>query len=129
MPRYTGIEDQHYAYSVRDRLRKQVLVPLNQSLEVPEVFMGANQWETVKYNRVASVVMNTQEALTSSTITRDSWLRWSVGKGKIAAGVLLPLETVDSLKDDNNRRVASSNGSNLLMICTKGEAAELHCSV
>ncbi|KAK7854207.1 hypothetical protein CFP56_032825 [Quercus suber] len=33
---YQGVEEAHYAYRVRDRLRKQVLVPLRKVLELPE---------------------------------------------------------------------------------------------
>ena len=58
-PEYEGVEDAHYAYRVRDRLRKQVLVPLRRALELPEVYMGANRWSELPYNRVASVAMKT----------------------------------------------------------------------
>nr|GMD72051.1 uncharacterized protein LOC109185905 isoform X2 [Ipomoea batatas] len=34
---YEGIKEAHYVYKVRDRLRKQVLVPLHKALELPEV--------------------------------------------------------------------------------------------
>ncbi|KAL5100053.1 hypothetical protein RYX36_004380 [Vicia faba] len=54
---YQGVEDAHYTYRVRDRLRKDVLVPLRKVLELPEVFIGANQWGLIPYNRVASVAM------------------------------------------------------------------------
>ncbi|KAK0573857.1 hypothetical protein LWI29_014640 [Acer saccharum] len=36
-PEYEGIEEAHYAYRVRNRLRKQVLVPLRKVLESQEV--------------------------------------------------------------------------------------------
>ncbi|KAF3430932.1 hypothetical protein FNV43_RR25662 [Rhamnella rubrinervis] len=54
---YQGIEEAHYAYRVRDRLRHQILVPLRKALELPEVYIGANQWNAIPYNRVASVAM------------------------------------------------------------------------
>ncbi|GFQ03055.1 uncharacterized protein l728 [Phtheirospermum japonicum] len=50
-PEYEGVEEAHYAYRVRDRLRKQVLVPLRKTLELPEVYMGANDWGSIPYNR------------------------------------------------------------------------------
>ncbi|GFQ05602.1 uncharacterized protein l728 [Phtheirospermum japonicum] len=37
-PEYQGIEEALYAYRVRDRLRKQVLVPLRKVLELPEIY-------------------------------------------------------------------------------------------
>lgn len=41
---YEGIEEGQYAYRVRDRLRKEVLVPLHKVLQLPEVYMSAKQW-------------------------------------------------------------------------------------
>ncbi|KAG6392992.1 hypothetical protein SASPL_147222 [Salvia splendens] len=35
-PEYEGVEEAYYAYQVRDRLRKEVLLP--------EVYIGANDW-------------------------------------------------------------------------------------
>lgn len=56
-PEYEGIEDAHYAYRVRDRLRKEVFVPLRKALELPEVYIGRNGSGSIPYNRVASVAM------------------------------------------------------------------------
>ncbi|KAL3625190.1 hypothetical protein CASFOL_030644 [Castilleja foliolosa] len=44
----------HYAYCVKDRLRKQVLVPLRKALELPEDYMEDNDWGSIPYHRVAS---------------------------------------------------------------------------
>lgn len=54
---YQTIEDEHYTYRVRDRLRKEVLAPLRKALKLPEVYMSSNQWSSIPYNRVASVAM------------------------------------------------------------------------
>ncbi|KAL8530943.1 hypothetical protein ACS0TY_007821 [Phlomoides rotata] len=35
-PEYESVEEAHYAYRVRDRLRKQVLVPLRKATQLPE---------------------------------------------------------------------------------------------
>ncbi|CAA0843068.1 Uncharacterised conserved protein UCP015417-vWA [Striga hermonthica] len=51
-PEYEGVEEAEYAYRVRDRLRKQVLVPLRKALELPDVFIGANDWKSINYERV-----------------------------------------------------------------------------
>ncbi|KAK1322360.1 hypothetical protein QJS10_CPA03g01488 [Acorus calamus] len=56
-PEYAEIEEAHYVYRVRDRLRKEVLVPLRAALELPEVYMAANKWGSLPYERVASVAM------------------------------------------------------------------------
>ncbi|KAJ4847805.1 hypothetical protein Tsubulata_008775 [Turnera subulata] len=57
-PEYQGIEEEHYAYRVRARLRKEVLSPLRKVLELPEVYIGTNKWDSIPYNRVPSVAMN-----------------------------------------------------------------------
>ncbi|XP_060197035.1 uncharacterized protein LOC132626243 [Lycium barbarum] len=107
---YEGIEDAHYAYRVRDRLRKQVLVPLRKALELPEVYIGRNDWHSIPYNRVASVAMK---------IYKDKFLKHDEerfkeylekvkqGKAKIAAGALLPHEIIKALNDtDDGGQVA-----------------------
>ncbi|KAF9607264.1 hypothetical protein IFM89_033471 [Coptis chinensis] len=62
-PEYEGIVESHYAFKVRNRLRKQVLVPLRQALELPEIYMAANKWNCLPYKRVASVVMKIYKGL------------------------------------------------------------------
>ncbi|KAF8691909.1 hypothetical protein HU200_040028 [Digitaria exilis] len=52
---YLNISDKHYAYRVRDHLRREVLVPLRKALELPEVYMCACKFEELPYARVASV--------------------------------------------------------------------------
>ncbi|KAI6692243.1 hypothetical protein NL676_019953 [Syzygium grande] len=56
-PEYEGVEEAHYAYRVRDRLRKDALVPLRRVLELPEVYMSAGRWGDIPYDWVASVAM------------------------------------------------------------------------
>ncbi|XP_066386192.1 uncharacterized protein [Miscanthus floridulus] len=55
---YLNISDKHYAYRVRDRLRREVLVPLRKALELPEVYMCACKFEELPYARVSSLAMN-----------------------------------------------------------------------
>ncbi|KAH7677995.1 vWA-like protein [Dioscorea alata] len=94
-PEYAEIEERHYAYRVRDRLRREVLVPLRKVLELPEIFMSSRQWNDLPYNRVASVAMNNYK----DTFKKHDNDRFSnyledvkKGKAKIAAGALLPHE-------------------------------------
>jgi hypothetical protein len=42
-PEYRGVDESHYVYRVRDRLRKEYLVPLRRFLELPEIYMCANK--------------------------------------------------------------------------------------
>lgn len=103
-PEYEGVEESHYAYRVRDRLRKEVLVPLRKVLELPEIYIGANEWGKIPYNRVASVAMK---------LYKDKFLKHDeerfkkyledvkAGKAKIAAGALLPHEIIGSLHDSD----------------------------
>ena len=93
-PEYEGIKEAHYAYRVRDRLRKQVLVPLRKVLELPEVYIGANRWDSIPYNRVASVAMS----LYKNKFLKHDRARFTkyleevkAEKTKINAGSLLPI--------------------------------------
>ncbi|KAK3001238.1 hypothetical protein RJ639_020365 [Escallonia herrerae] len=106
---YQGIEDAHYAYRVRDRLRKEVLVPLRKALALPEVYMGANDWGSIPYNRVASVAMKTykEKFLKHDKDRFEEYLeKVKAGKAKIAAGALLPHQIIRSLNDADGGQVA-----------------------
>ncbi|KAM5568319.1 hypothetical protein ABKV19_016072 [Rosa sericea] len=99
---YEGVEESHYAYRVRDRLRKEVLVPLRKALELPEIYMGANQWGKIPYNRVASVAMKVyKDKFKKHDEERFNKYLEDVkaGKAKIAAGALLPHEIIECLND------------------------------
>ncbi|ESW30040.1 hypothetical protein PHAVU_002G119600 [Phaseolus vulgaris] len=106
---YVGVEEAHYAYRVRDRLRKEVLVPLRKVLELPEVFIGANRWDLIRYNRVASVAMKFyKEKFVKHDSERFKAYLEDVKSGKttIAAGALLPHEIIKSLNDEDGGDVA-----------------------
>ncbi|KAG2722088.1 hypothetical protein I3760_02G113600 [Carya illinoinensis] len=106
---YEGIDEAHYVYRVRDRFRKQVLVPLHKALELPEVFLSANEWNSLPYNRVASVAMKTYKKLFSKhdKVRFEEYLeKVRSGKAKIAAGALLPHEMIESLNDEDGGKVA-----------------------
>ncbi|KAG6388999.1 hypothetical protein SASPL_150436 [Salvia splendens] len=106
---YEGVEEAHYAYRVRDRLRKEVLVPLRKALELPEVYIGANQWGTLPYNRVASVAMKTYKPLFFKHDEQrfNEYLdKVKSGKATIAAGALLPHQIIESLNDEHGGEVA-----------------------
>ncbi|KAJ0096217.1 hypothetical protein Patl1_17009 [Pistacia atlantica] len=92
-----------------NRLRKQVLVPLRKVLELPEVYIGANRWDSIPYNRVASVAMKFyKEKFLKHDKERFSKYLEEVksGKAKIAAGALLPHEIIASLDDLDGGQVA-----------------------
>ncbi|KAK2375484.1 hypothetical protein QL285_076373 [Trifolium repens] len=106
---YEGVEEAHYAYRVRDRLRKDVLVPLRKVLELPEVFIGANQWNLIPYNRVASVAMEfyKEKFLKHDKERFEKYLEdVKAGKTTIAAGALLPHKIIESLGDEDGGKVA-----------------------
>lgn len=106
LPEYEGIEDAHYAYRVRDRLRKEVLVPLRQALKLPEIYMTANRWNELPYGRVPSIAMKNYEHLFFNH-DKDRFEEYldsvKSGKRKIAAGALLPHEIVKSLSYGDNQ--------------------------
>ncbi|KAK1391414.1 GPI inositol-deacylase PGAP1-like protein [Heracleum sosnowskyi] len=98
-PEYEGLEDAHYVYRVRDRLRKQVLVPLHKALKLPEVFMSAKDWSLLPYNRVASIAMTKySDIFMDRDKERFSQYLEKVkqGKAKIASGALLPHDILSS---------------------------------
>ncbi|OMO88243.1 hypothetical protein COLO4_20345 [Corchorus olitorius] len=108
-PEYESMEEAHYAYKVRDRLRKEVLVPLHKVLELPEVYIGANKWDSIPYNRVASVAMKFyKEKFFKHDKERFAKYLEDVksGKSSIAAGALLPHEIIESLNDSDGGEVA-----------------------
>eukprot|EP01018_Ginkgo_biloba_P017156 Gb_26615 [translate_table: standard] len=96
-PEYAQVEERHYVYRVRERLRKEVLVPLRKALQLPEVYMSANLWSQLPYNRVASVAMKIYKDLFLKHDSErfSSYLQEvAKGKKKIAAGALLPHEII-----------------------------------
>ncbi|PON98699.1 hypothetical protein TorRG33x02_055990 [Trema orientale] len=108
-PEYENLEEAHYVYRIRDRLRKQVLVPLHKALDLPEVYMSANEWNSLPYHRVASVAMKNYKDLFKKHDNerfREYLGKVRSGKAKIAAGALLPHEIIWSLKDEDGGKVA-----------------------
>lgn len=106
---YEGVEEAHYAYRVRDRLRKEVLVPLRKVLELPEVFIGANRWDLIPYNRVASVAMKfyRNKFMKHDKDRFQAYLEdVKSGKTTIAAGALLPHEIIGALNEGEGEDVA-----------------------
>uniref|UniRef100_A0ACD5ZFV0 Uncharacterized protein n=1 Tax=Avena sativa TaxID=4498 RepID=A0ACD5ZFV0_AVESA len=104
------LADAHYAYRARDRLRKEVLVPLRRALMLPEVFISARAWGSVAYKRVASVAMKNYKDLFLKHDAERFGLYLSdveAGKAKIAAGALLPHEILDSMDDASGGSVAN----------------------
>ncbi|KAE9595675.1 hypothetical protein Lal_00030744 [Lupinus albus] len=106
---YEGIEEVHYAYRVRDRLRKEVLVPLRKVLQLPEVYIGANRWDLIPYQRVASKAMQFyQEKFLKHD--KERFLKYledvKDGKASMSVGALLPHEIVGSLWDGDGGGVA-----------------------
>ncbi|XP_010513748.1 PREDICTED: uncharacterized protein LOC104789797 [Camelina sativa] len=108
-PEYEGVEEAHYAYRVRDRLRKQVLVPLRKTLQLPEVYMAARDWGSLPYNRVTSVAMKSyKEIFLKHDAERfQQYLNDAkTGKTKVAAGAVLPHEIIRDLDGGDGGQVA-----------------------
>ena len=89
------LSEEHYIYRALYRLRREVLVPLRKVLELPEVYMSAQRWSDLPYNRVASVAMRRYK----SQFQKHDEERFAKyledvesGKAKITAGALLPHE-------------------------------------
>ncbi|XP_047964593.1 uncharacterized protein LOC125209049 [Salvia hispanica] len=108
-PEYEGVEEAHYAYRVRDRLRKEVLVPLRKALQLQEVYIGANDWGSLPYNRVASVAMKTYKTQFynhDEERFKEYLEKVRSGEATIAAGALLPHEIIESLNDEDDGELA-----------------------
>ncbi|KAM0881094.1 hypothetical protein ACQ4PT_033165 [Festuca glaucescens] len=106
----SDLPDAHYAYRARDRLRKEVLVPLRRTLMLPEVFISARAWGSVAYKRVASVAMKNYKDLFLKHDPERFGLYLAdveAGKAKIAAGALLPHEILESIDDASGGSVAN----------------------
>ncbi|XP_074294187.1 uncharacterized protein LOC141621992 [Silene latifolia] len=106
---YKDLEEAHYAYRIRDRLRKEVLVPLRKALELPEIYISANMWDTLPYNRVPSVAMKKYKTLFYEHDKErfEEYLeKVKAGKATIAAGALLPHEIIGELDDGQGGQVA-----------------------
>ncbi|XP_047334558.1 uncharacterized protein LOC124938204 [Impatiens glandulifera] len=108
-PSYEKLEEAHYAYRIRERLRKEVLSPLHKAAELPEVFMSANQWNSLPYNRVPSVAMKNYKRhfIRHDKERFDDYLeKVKSGKAKIAAGALLPHEIMKEVENGDGDEVA-----------------------
>ncbi|KAG5588152.1 hypothetical protein H5410_048586 [Solanum commersonii] len=125
---YDGVEEGHYAYRVRNRLRKDVLVPLHKALELPEVYMSANKWNSLPYNRVASVAMKNYKGhfLKHDQERFKAYLEdVKSGKAKIAAGALLPHEIIGALEDGDGGEVAELQWKRMVDdLCKKGKLSD-----
>ncbi|KAI3891770.1 hypothetical protein MKX03_020908 [Papaver bracteatum] len=99
-PEYESIEETHYAYRIRNRLRKEYLVPLRKVLQLPEVYMSSKNWELLPYNRVSSVAMKEYQTFFLEH-DQERFYKYlesvKQGKTKISAGALLPHEILASL--------------------------------
>eukprot|EP01025_Chloroclados_australasicus_P005401 TRINITY_DN1160_c0_g1_i1.p1 TRINITY_DN1160_c0_g1~~TRINITY_DN1160_c0_g1_i1.p1 ORF type:complete len:643 (-),score=61.21 TRINITY_DN1160_c0_g1_i1:429-2357(-) len=95
LPEYIEISDEHYAYRIRDRLRKEVYVPLRQHLKCPEVFMTAGRWNQIDYTRVPSLCMKLRYPIFEKHDPENfhEYLQKVQKKEvKIASGAVLPHE-------------------------------------
>ncbi|KAL9237189.1 hypothetical protein vseg_011771 [Gypsophila vaccaria] len=120
---YKDMEEAHYAYKIRDRLRKEVLVPLRKALELPEVYMCAKKWDTLPYNRVPSVAMKGYKKLFYKH-DKDRFEEYlekvKAGKATIAAGALLPHEIIAQLNDGEGGEVAELQWKRMVDDLAKG---------
>ncbi|KAL8100152.1 hypothetical protein AgCh_032421 [Apium graveolens] len=98
-PEYEAIGDDQYVMALQNRLRKQVLVPLQEALKLPEIYMCTQKWDSLPYSRVASVAMKTYtDIFMDHDKKRFSKYLEDVkqGKEKIASGALFPHDIIRS---------------------------------
>ncbi|KAJ7549624.1 hypothetical protein O6H91_07G060700 [Diphasiastrum complanatum] len=110
-PEYVNMEDRVYAYRIRDRLRKEVLVILHRAIQMPEIPMSAKEWGAVNYKRVPSVAMKNYKKLFlthDEPRFRNHLEDVTQGRAKIAAGAVLPHEIVkEALVEDGDAAVVA----------------------
>jgi hypothetical protein len=100
-PDYLSLSDEHYAYRIRARLRREVHVPLRKVLELPEVYLTTGKWDELPYARVASLAMRQyKEAFQRHDKSGVAGFFDEVraGLAKIPADAVLPHEIVVSAK-------------------------------
>ncbi|CAL9025890.1 unnamed protein product [Prunus brigantina] len=94
-PEYEGVEEADYAYRVRHRLRKEVLVPLRKVLECSNYHTRMNKWGyNPGFKREPCVVKKYLEDVKAA------------GNSKIEPGALLPHEIIGYVNDGDVGQVA-----------------------
>ncbi|PWA43913.1 hypothetical protein CTI12_AA531340 [Artemisia annua] len=98
---FEALDEFSYIVRIKNKLRKEALVPLRNALMLPEVYMSAKEWSSITYERVASIAMKNY---TDIFLHRDnerfhSYLeKVKLGDAKISAGALLPHEIISSFQ-------------------------------
>ncbi|PWA68630.1 hypothetical protein CTI12_AA303890 [Artemisia annua] len=98
---FEALDEFSYIVRIKNKLRKEVLVPLRNALMLPEVYMSAKELSSITYERVASIAMKNY---TDIFLHRDnerfrSYLeKVKLGDAKISAGPLLPHEIISSFQ-------------------------------
>ncbi|RWR86440.1 LOW QUALITY PROTEIN: hypothetical protein CKAN_01533800 [Cinnamomum micranthum f. kanehirae] len=100
-PSYYEIKEAHYSYRIRDRLRREILVPLHKSLNLTE--MSFNRWGELPYEDVASVATKPYEKLFEKhDRNRFTMFHFRVWRQKaiLSTEALLPHELLSFQYDD-----------------------------
>ncbi|KAI3837515.1 hypothetical protein MKX03_032239 [Papaver bracteatum] len=104
-PEYEKIDEAHYRFRIRDRLRKEVLVPLRSALKLPELYMSSNNWSMLPYDQVPSVAMKRYgKTFMKHDKKRFKCYRKSIKRGekKITIRTLLPHQILEASRYDPN---------------------------
>eukprot|EP00250_Pteridium_aquilinum_P011158 c19872_g1_i1 orf=204-2153(+) len=94
---FVHLDEDKRTLAAVEKMRKEFIVPLRQALQVPEIYMSANKWDELPYERVPSVAMSN---LVDHFVKHDNdrYLKFLenviAGKKKVAAGALLPHKVV-----------------------------------
>ncbi|KAI5068425.1 hypothetical protein GOP47_0016770 [Adiantum capillus-veneris] len=90
---FLDLDAEKRALALVSKMRKEFLVPIRKALEMPEIYMSANRWSELPYERVPSVAMTNY---VGHFVKHDSerYVKFlenvASGKKKVAAGALLP---------------------------------------
>ncbi|KAE8023681.1 hypothetical protein FH972_009353 [Carpinus fangiana] len=104
-PEYRELDVAHYTYRIRNRLQKEVLVPLRRALGLLEIYMSARQWNLLRYDRIASNAMKTYKRLFYKH-DHDEFLRHLQNVPKTSTKELYPHDILRLLGCDSGHEVA-----------------------
>ncbi|KAL0004106.1 hypothetical protein SO802_011667 [Lithocarpus litseifolius] len=118
-PEYKAINESHYVYRVRNRLQKEVLVPLRKALKLPEIYeCQSMELNLLQYDRILSVALKTYKRAFYKH-DRERFLQYLQNVQcpelpKTTANNLLPHEILNLLQYVNGLEVAERQWKRML---------------
>lgn len=92
---------EHYISFMKDKYRKEVLSPLRRHIELPESFIGAQEWEKINYNRMSARcrLLYGQSVYAQNDETYEAHLKAALEGTAHVKGNVMPDELVSQSRD------------------------------